>query len=178
MFDKANAKKTDVTSNKKTPDVKIVKKDVTPFDDGGSFVSSIVQFDFFRERKSADILKEECFYISSTFSQEPTIFTDKEREYLKERLEFYFSHIRSEMAKGKPITTSNALLEEMIASGDKEGCFALLEEMKKAKEQGESIEVETMIPLSFAEAKKLLLKSFTEHCQYFLLQLKEISTRY
>ena len=155
--------------------VKLVKKETSPFDEGGCFTSALTQFIYFKERKFSDILKEECFYISSAFSQEPLIFTEKERNYLSERLEWYFNHVQEEMKKGKTPESASVLLNELVTAGNKEAAFQLLEEMARAREGNEEIEV---VPMTFSEAKKAVLKGFQEHCQLFLLQLKEISTRY
>lgn len=162
----------------KPANVKLVKKDVSPFDEGGCFISPLVQFDFFRERKFADILKLQCYYLSAAFSQEPLIFTDKERAYLSERLEFYFNHARSLMLSSVEQLSPAKLLEEFIKAGDKEKAFQLMEELKGAHDNKEKpVEIEIQ-PISFQEAKDMVLSNFIDHCQVFMLSLKEISTRY
>lgn len=173
---KVNGSSTPAKKDEEKKPVKLVKKEAPVFDETGCFTSPLIQFDFFKKRKFADILRNECYYISAAFTHESLIFGDKEREYLGDRLEFYFNHAKSLMVETKDKLSKANVLEKLLS--EENGQEKALKYLETLKEIGsEEIEI-TYEPISFLEAKAMVLKNFSDHCQMFLEQLKEVSTRY
>lgn len=171
---KVNVNPETIKKETKTPDVKLVKKEAGIYDEAGSFTSNLVTLETFYARCKENILAD-CFKIISLSldnREKDFLFTSVEKKYLENALQEFYKHAKQEMVSSQSRKVSTSEYVQVLLQ---EKRFKEAQELIENMGNIEEIETIEITPLSFKEAKKMILDNIQVLSDFLLETLKEIS---